>query len=288
MIETIQKNGPRALDHVVLPTASLAVARERLSALGFTVSPDGVHPFGTVNCCIYLADGTFLEPLAVGDPATADDAVAGRNVFVARDRAFRSTHGDEGFSAVVFASDDADADHRCYVEVNVSAGPRLDFSRPFVDGSGRADVASFRLAFAAEPANADEAFFFACERANAPKVDRGALQVHANGARRVVAIEARSGNAGAAATFLSTIAHSSAEVAAGTAKVPLVNADLVVHAAPGSDNIQLDAIVFAVDDVDSLRTLLAERGVEHDLSGQRLVVPPAPGQGATFIFEELK
>ena len=51
---------PRALDHLVLPTTSLAVARDRLTTLGFTVAPDGVHPFGTVNCCIYLADGTFL------------------------------------------------------------------------------------------------------------------------------------------------------------------------------------------------------------------------------------
>ena len=58
----------KPLDHVVLPVADLGVARARLTALGFTVAPDGLHPFGTANCCVYLADGTFLEPLAVGDP----------------------------------------------------------------------------------------------------------------------------------------------------------------------------------------------------------------------------
>lgn len=279
---------PRALDHVVLPTASLAVARERLSSLGFTVAPDGIHPFGTVNCCIYLADGTFLEPLAVGDVTAADQAAAAGNVFVARDRSFRAVHGDEGFSAVVFASDDADADHREYVEAGVSTGPRLDFSRAFVDATGRADVASFRLAFATEPGNTSDAFFFACERANAPKVDRSALQLHANGARRVVAIEASAGDPALAAGFLSTIARSGVDIASGRATVPLANAELVVRAANGSENVHLDAIVFAVDSLVDLRALLAQRGIEHDLDGNRLVIAPAPGQGAAFIFEEPK
>ncbi len=56
---------PRTLDHVVLPVASLEVARARYEALGFTVAPNGLHPFGTENCCIYLEDETMLEPLAM-------------------------------------------------------------------------------------------------------------------------------------------------------------------------------------------------------------------------------
>lgn len=281
-------DGPRALDHVVLPTAGLALARARLTSLGFTVSPEGIHPFGTINCCVYLADGTFLEPLAVGDVPAADKAVADNNVFVTRDRAFRAAHGDEGFSAVVFGTDDADADHAEFVAAGVSAGPRLDFSRPFVDAAGRADVASFRLAFAAEPANADEAFFFACERANAPKVDRTALQVHANGVGRVLAIEARAGNGAAAGAFLATVARSKAEKTAESVRVPLANADIVVRTAAGSANIRLEAIVFAVDDLAATRSLLVRNGIEHDLIGQQLVIAPAPGQGAAFIFEEQK
>lgn len=285
MTKTLQ-SGPRALDHVVLPTPSLAVARERLTSLGFTAAPQGIHPFGTVNCCIYLADGTFLEPLAVGDVVAADQAVAAGNVFVARDRSFRAAHGDDGFSAVVFASEDADADHRRYVEAGVSAGPRLDFSRPFVDAGGLADVASFRLAFAAEPSNAGDAFFFACERANAPNVDRSALQAHANGASRVVAVEARAGDAASAAAFLAMVARSVAGVACGGAKVPLANADVMVRASAGRKHIQLDAIVFAVGDLAAARALLVRNGIAHDLSVQQLVIPPAPGQGAAFIFEE--
>ncbi|TIX38964.1 MAG: VOC family protein, partial [Mesorhizobium sp.] len=58
---------PHPLDHLVLPTASLDVARARLTLLGFTVAPTGIHPFGTENCCVFLTDGTYLEPLAVAD-----------------------------------------------------------------------------------------------------------------------------------------------------------------------------------------------------------------------------
>ena len=138
-----------SLDHLVLPTHDLATARARLGALGFTVAPQGTHPFGTVNRCVYFADGTFIEPLAVGDAGAAGQAAAAGNAFVERDRAFRARNGEEGFSAVVFGTDDADADHARYKAAHISAGQRLDFSRPFVDASGRRDTVSFRLAFAA-------------------------------------------------------------------------------------------------------------------------------------------
>ncbi|GAA2872546.1 catechol 2,3-dioxygenase-like lactoylglutathione lyase family enzyme [Aminobacter niigataensis] len=276
-------DSPRPLDHVVLPTADLAIARQRLTALGFTVSPVGIHPFGTVNCCVYLGDGTFLEPLAIGDSAAAGEAVAAGNVFVGRDSAFRNAHGDEGFSAVVFGTNDADADHSEFVAAGVSAGPRLDFSRPFVDASGKSDVASFRLAFAAEPGSQGDAFLFTCERVNAPDVDRSALQAHANGARRVLAVEASVAEPAAAADLLATVARSSVDA---VSEIPLSNARLAVRAMAGSSGLRLDAMVFAVDDLAVARELLARNGIAHDLSGQRLVIPPAPGQGAAFIFEE--
>ena len=279
-----ENDKPRPLDHVVLPTADLAIARQRLSALGFTVSPVGLHPFGTGNCCVYLGDGTFMEPLAVGDGAAADRAVAEGNVFVARDRVFRGAHGDEGFSAVVFGTGDADVDHAEFVTAGFSAGPRLDFSRPFVDGAGKSDQASFRLAFAAELGSETDAFFFTCERVNAPNVDRTALQVHANGVKRVLTIEATTGNAEAAGTLLATIARSSVDAA----NVPLANARISIRSIPNADGIRLEAMVFEVENLSATRALLVENAIEHDLKDQRLVVPSAPGQGATFIFEDLK
>jgi hypothetical protein len=177
----------RSVDHCVLPTADLAVARKRLTSLGFTVAPNGLHPFGTENCCVYFSDGTFLEPLAVADPVKAGIASMRGNVFTARDAAFRYRLGEEGFSALVFGTQDAAADHREFTRAGVSAGRILTFSRPFIDAAGGSDTASFELAFAAD-LRAPDAFFFTCERVNAPAVDRSALQKHQNGVRRIKAI----------------------------------------------------------------------------------------------------
>ncbi len=162
--------GPRAVDHLVLPTAGLDVARQRLSLLGFTVAPVGIHPFGTANCCVFLADGAYLEPLAVADASAAEIAIADGNVFVARDALFRQVAGDEGLSAIVLTTTDAAADHARFVETGISAGKMLDFSRAFVDPAGNSAVASFRLAFAAE-ASSPAAFAFACQRINPPPAD---------------------------------------------------------------------------------------------------------------------
>ncbi|TGV96051.1 VOC family protein, partial [Mesorhizobium sp. M2E.F.Ca.ET.154.01.1.1] len=128
-------------------------------------------------------------PLAVGDEKTARQAIGEGNVFVARDRLFRNRLGDEGFSAVVFGTPDAGADHARYVEAGLSAGDMLSFSRAFTDAAGKSDTASFKLASVADR-KATDAFLFACQRINAPEIDRTALQAHANGVTGVVEVVA--------------------------------------------------------------------------------------------------
>lgn len=282
------------LDHLVLPTHGLEAARARLGALGFTVAPQGTHPFGTVNCCVYFSDGTFIEPLATGDEAAAERAAAAGNVFVGRDRAFRALNGEEGLSAVVFGTAGADADHARYLAAGISAGQRLDFSRPFLDASGRQDTASFRLAFAAMPDMAD-AFVFCCERVNAPKVDRAALQAHENGVRALGEVAAVADDPERALRFLAGAAGAPADAVAAN-RLALPNAVLSAYDPAGFERrfgiaakpsaLRFSAIVFAAADVEALGRRLAAAGIVHHLRGKSLVVPPSAGQGAAFVFEE--
>jgi len=284
------------LDHLVLPTADLTVARARLTALGFTVAPRGVHPFGTDNCCVYFSDGTFMEPLAIADAKTVAEAIAVGNTFVARDKAYRDRLGEEGFSAVVFGTGDADADHALYVEAGISAGSRLDFSRPFVDAAGNSDTASFRLAFAA--ADAPESFLFACERVNAPKVDRTSLQAHANGVTGIAEIVAMSSDPPAHYDLLRAAAHLNGRDSLAEGTLALANASITVLDAaafeqrfgisPGAPcRLRFVAVVFYVADSAALRKLLAANGIEPHLRGDSVMVSPAPGQGAVFVFKEI-
>lgn len=289
--------GTHPLDHLVLPTRSLDVARARLTSLGFVVAPTGIHPFGTENCCIFLADGTYLEPLAVGDEQAATKAIADGNVFVTRDRAYRNSHGDEGFSAMVLGTGNADADHARYVEAGISAGDMLGFSRAFTDPAGNSDIASFKLAFAAR-AEFTDAFLFACERVNAPDVDRAALQAHANGATGIVEIVAVSDEPGKQHGLISVaVDDPTADGQGGAFHLP--NADLSVLDAASftarfglpagaPTKLRFAAVVFSVRSADAISRLLAANSIKHNIARNDIVVQAAPGQGAAFIFREIQ
>lgn len=287
---------PRSIDHLVLPTADLGVARDRLDALGFTVAPEGLHPFGTKNACVYLADDTFLEPLAVEDEPLADAAVAAGNVFVARDRVFRAQRGEEGLSAIVMASDDADADHEAFLAAGVSAGRRLDFSRAYVDAAGETRTVSFRLAFAA-PATVTDTFFFTCERVDAPAGGRGALAVHRNGVTALAGVVASARNPRSLDDFLAVLAARHTETSDGAVSVDTGNAGISVLTParlasrfqvtlPPDADLCLCGVVFAVADLAETTAVFESGGTVHHRIGDTVVVPAAPGQGAFFAFRE--
>jgi hypothetical protein len=286
------------LDHLVLPVTHIDVARERLGRLGFTVAADGRHPFGTENACIFLADSTYLEPLGVANQAECDAAVAKGNSFVARDQAFRFRCGDDGFSAVVFGTDDADADKASYDGAQLSGGDMVEFSRPIVMPDGTQATGAFKLAFAAD-LRAPDVFFFACQRINAFPADRKALETHANGVTGISEIALSAEDPQAFAEFLETASGGvePKEAALGLS-FELPNGRLSIFSNEGmeayfdaeplvTDNgLRARAIVFSVGDLAVTAAHLAANGITHVSMSNRLLVKPAPGQGAIFAFEE--
>ena len=282
------------LDHLVMPVLDLATARRRFESLGFTVAPDGVHPFGTANCCIYFPGGVFMEPLAVVDPALATAAAAAGNVFVSHDRLFRSAMGEEGLSAVVMSTDDARADHARFVASGLSAGDVLDFSRPFTDHSGRTGTASFRLAFARSP-DIRELLVFACERIGVPNVDRAALERHGNGVTGIVSVVFSADEPAAFASLLSLAGAQPESVEGGFAyqlpngrievMSPTAAADRYGIAANGK-GIEPGSVVFAVGDLEATARRFRDGGVSFQESPTVLRVTPGPGQGVDFVFVE--
>lgn len=298
MTSTPRKSRP--LDHLVLPTADLGVARQRLAALGFTVAPDGVHPFGTANCCVYLSDGTFLEPLAIGHRETAEAASLSGNMFTARDAAFRFRRGEEGLSAIVMGSEDANADHARFVAAGISGGPILDFGRDFVTPVGDKARMDFRLAFAADMRSPDF-FGFACQRINVPKADRTALTAHANCVTAIRFVVLTEPNPTDFQYFFQELvnerevdAHSfGMDIEAANAKISVLTHEGFAmkfgSALHGKvRGLRARAIVFAVNDLHALNTHLGNAGIPIRTVLGRTLVDPAPGQGVLFAFEEVK
>ncbi len=272
----------RRIDHVVLPVADLEVARARYAALGFVVAPTGIHPFGTINCCVHFADGSFLEPLAIGDEHAVEAAIVDGNVFVARDRVYRSRIAEEGFSAVVLQTDDAEDDHSLFVGVGISAGTILNFSRSSADLAGNSAVASFRLAFAAPPAE-DASYAFTCQRLGVPAIDRTALTSHANGVTGIARIVAVARQPGEARSWVGALA------APGT--VEIIDKDDAAERfgfeLSDRATLQFAALHLATSSPGSVADLLRRAGIGYsETSEGALHVLPAPGQGAHLIFEE--
>jgi len=288
----------RPLDHLVLPVVDLETARSRYEAMGFTVAPRGEHPFGTENACVFFPGGTFLEPLAVASRETCEAEARAGNAFVARDQAYRFRRGQDGFSAVVMGTADADADDAAFRAAGLSAGAMLTFSRAFRTPAGEEGEAAFKLAFAAD-LRAPDAFFFTCERVGVPAVDRATLERHANGVtgiREIVAVEDNPSDfqylVQEIAGTRDVGAHSfGISVKAGDAALSVTTpAGLEAFFGAKADGrergLRLMAVVFSVVDLAALKAHLARNGIAHRTTGHRLVVDRVPGQGAIFAFEE--
>ncbi|MDD9909795.1 MAG: VOC family protein [Ahrensia sp.] len=291
------RQSPRAIDHLVLPVVELVDARERYGQLGFTVAPDAQHPFGTENCCIFLPDGTFLEPLAITHRETCETWSKKGNPFIRRDQAYRFRVGDEGFSHLVIKSDDASADHRYFKKSGISQGKKVRFSRRFEMPDGGAGEVAFKLAFAGDARSPDSGYF-ACEPTKTAKVDRSALLKHENGAVRLKEVIATEINPTDFQYFFQDFLsqrHMTADSFGMSFET--ANARLTVLTPEGARvfygieaetrqrGVRLEGFVIGVADFEHSQTLLDRNEVAHEKRGESLIVPPAKGQGATIIFE---
>ncbi len=287
----------RKIDHLVLPVGDLAKARERLSLLGFTVAPDGQHPFGTANACIFLEDGTYLEPIAVSDRRKAGLAAKRGNIFLERDLAYRGRRGREGFSAVVVSSDDAAGDHEHYVAAGFSGGEPLEFGRAFKSPGGDEVEARFRLAFAAMD-GAPDFFAFACQRLVSFPQDLDGLRTHANAVCGLKEVVLASSDPNASSPFFEAVLRTSAtEVDGGLAfqaeagHVRVLNHEQVTHefglsAAAVGEGFVGRAVIFRTADLAVTEIILAANDVAFIRRDGRVLVSPSPGQGVLFGFEE--
>lgn len=289
---------PRPIDHLVLPVVELSIARERLGKLGFTVAADARHPFGTENCCVFLADGSYVEPLGIANREECEAAAREGNAFVARDQAFRFRRGSDGFSAVAMATDDAWGDDERYTVEGVSGGEVLEFSRDIILPDGKTATGSFRLAFAAD-LRAPDFFFFASERLVALPSDRKALETHANGVVGLSEVVLSEQNP-TDFQYLVQLAADEREIEAHSfgmsvdtprGRITVLNSAGMqgfygVEPTETDRGLKGQAIVFRIADLEKCRGHLSANNILFTELGNRLLVAPAPGQGALFVFGE--
>jgi hypothetical protein len=284
---------PRSIDHVVMPVEGLAGARALLEGLGFTVAPDAAHPFGTGNACVFFADGTYIEPLAVLDRDLAETEAVEGNAFLRRDVAYRLRHPLPGFSGAALRSEDAEADQAAFRAAGFEAGNMLEFGRRFEHPDGSATERRFRLAFAGDRL-APETFFFACEKLLDAAADRGALTTHPNGTDGIGRLVYSALEPDAMRPFLETVLGSSAVVAnslgfsmtIGNATVDVLGPDGLAarygEARGDAAGLRFVGLVLRTADMERVRPLAAAAGLKAtDILGRLVVHMPDPS--AAFL-----
>lgn len=291
-------SSPRSLDHLVLPVEDIHRARARYEQLGFTVAPDGHHPFGTENCCIYLPDGTFLEPLGIAQREICESWAKKGHAFIENDQAFRFRRGAEGFSHMVLKSNDANADHRSFKSDGISAGKMVRFSRESRDNGGNASQTSFALAFAADKRSPDSGFF-TCQVTTPAKIDRSALQTHENGVVALKEVILSEVNPTDFQYFFQDLLNQremdvdsfGMSFDLNGAKTSILTPD-GMQAFYGIDcfrterGMHFEAALFQVNDLQHAKSLLSANQIDFAERQGRLLIGPAEGQGTTLILED--
>lgn len=167
------------LDHIVIAVSDLAVSAERWQALGFTVSPRGLHSayLGTANHTIMFEDD-YIELLGV---LAATEFNEPTRAFLAR---------GAGLERLAMRSDDAEAGLAALKRdgLDGSTGP-FEFRRPVELDDGSTGEAGFRIfQWPLEPAPGG-ARLFACQHLTRETVWLPSLVEHRNGARALKRIE---------------------------------------------------------------------------------------------------
>ena len=290
----MQKN---ALDHVVVGVPDLDRARARLATLGFQVQADAHHPFGTGNCNVFFANGTYFEPLAVTDRDAELAALRGTNSFVKRFDAFRFRHG-YGPIMAAFTTDSAERMKQVFASEGISAGDVLSFTRQQAMPDGGETTIGVHLAVSVSD-RAPDITLFCCEHLSRNVLWKAERTVHPNGAAgvtRLIAVEenpsdfqylfqAVTGDRDVRATSFGIemdLPNALVSVVTPTGYTAMSGQEL----GPRGRGPRIEAVEMAFADLGALRKHLDKGGVAYATHGEALVIPPVEPFAITIIAQE--
>ncbi len=161
------------LDHLVLPVDDLDAAAASLARVGFVVTPEAAHPFGTANRLVVFED-VYLELVTVADPGRLPAAGFARLV---ADHLHAGRTGFSHFACRALSVGEAGSAVR---GAGLEAGEPMWFSRPAPRSDGSELTASFTLL----PISGHPHQFFCVHHTPEAIWFRPHLH-HPNGARRI-------------------------------------------------------------------------------------------------------
>jgi catechol 2,3-dioxygenase-like lactoylglutathione lyase family enzyme len=284
--------GQRGIDHLVLAVRDLAKARALYEALGFTLTPRALHPWGTANHLAQM-QGCFLEILGVAEPDRIAAAAPGGFGFGAYNRDFLARR--DGMSMLVLTTADAAADEAAFRRAGLATFPTFHFDRDATLPDGSVARVAFTLAFVADP-GLPEAVFFTCQQHAPQHFWKPQFQRHDNGAQRIAEVVLRAEAPRDLAGFLAKVCGTRRIAAcAGGIRVPLRGGALTVLTPDGCERRfpgmraaampptpHFAAYRIAGCDPDALANSLARAAISYRRTADAVQVPPAAGFGVAI------
>ena len=288
---------PGGIDHIVHAVRDLDAAAEFYERAGFTVGARNRHAWGTHNRIVQLGNA-YIELLEVAEPEKIPPHGPKSFSFGAFNRDFLGFR--EGLSMLILNSRDAAADARGFAASGIGDFEVFDFSREGKRPDGTIVKLAFSLAFA-EDSSSPDVRFAVCQHYFPENFWNPALQIHANGARRVPGAVLVADNPTDHHVFLkaftgvSDLNASSIGIRATTENgeleimEPVAFRDLTGTALKADgEGMTLNALRFAVADIAAVEAKHRANGILSRRHAGRLVVPPDLAFGATLIFEAAK
>ncbi len=285
---------PRGIDHLVLAVHDLDAARAAYVRLGFTLTPVAHHPFGTKNILAQF-DGSFLELLAVADPAAIPEPDGTHFSFGAFNRAYLEER--EGLSMLVLKSTDAAADRADFDRHNLRVYEPFRFERSAKGPDGAERTVAFSLTFTGD-SRLKRAGFFTCQHHFPENFWKPEYQRHDNGAVGIAAAVMVTRDPADFHEFLThfTGQHDITSTSLGV-EFDLGDGSRVEVLSPvafraffgeeaDTDPRRFMAWRVRVADLEATAKLLFDNGVAFAERSGALVVPSAEACGAVLAFEK--
>jgi catechol 2,3-dioxygenase-like lactoylglutathione lyase family enzyme len=284
---------PRGIDHLVLAVRDLDRARETYRRLGFTLTPEARHPFGTRNSLVQLAD-QFLELVALGDAAAIPEPSASFFSFAAFNRDFLAKR--EGLSMLVLRSHDTNITHAELATAGLRTYDPVPFERIARGPDGAERKVAFTMDFTSDPRIADAAFF-TCQHHYPENFWKPEYQRHANGARSVESVILVADDPPAYGAFLAGFAGVEAPavtpegllIETGSGRIEVltpVAASAMLGGRIEGGAPRFVACRIGTEDLSQAAAAIRAGGIGVAERGRLLVVPPPEAFGVSILFSE--
>jgi len=263
----------RGIDHLVLATRDLKSASDLYEQLGFTLTPQAQHPFGTGNRLAQL-EGEFLEIVSVTRAQDLIEHQQGRFSFGAYNRDYLLSR--EGMSMIALKSDGWRTDRQTFTDAGFALPDPFTFSRKARQPDGNEVTVGFDLTFVPDD-QLPEALFFTCDHQHEARFFyKPEFQKHANGALAVTGVFMLADDPANVSGILTRL-YGSDQGSEKAASQPIVlSAEQLHRRFPGHGEVVLrGGAVFAgyriqVSDLEDTRNVLATNGVAFADKGQCL------------------